>query len=191
MTTIELPEMVAEGAIAHMNADHQHNLLDYAKVLAGCDWAESATMSAIDAYGFDLVVTGDGQEESRRITFPEPVSDAQSLRMTLVHLAQQADLPDGIRRVSNAEVATEKGIKYMKTLCNHFARKADASYSDNKGTVKFPFGECEMIASEHSLQLMVAAESETMLDRTRFVVADHLIRFAPKESLEVNWVDKQ
>ena len=90
MTTKELPPQVIAGAIEHMNADHQHNLLDYARVLAGCDWAETAEMSALDANGFELRVRGNSREETHRLEFPEPVSDAKSLRMTMVALAQQA-----------------------------------------------------------------------------------------------------
>ena len=84
---------------------------------------------------------------------------------------------------------TTKASRYLKALCNHFDRKANARYDDSSGHVQFPFGECTLRATEDALLIQVVAESETMLARVKHVVADHLVRFGVNEELVVNWVD--
>jgi iron complex transport system substrate-binding protein len=55
------------------------------------------------------------------------------LRLGFVNLADQADPADGVQRVATAQVATPKASRYLKALCNHFDRKAEARYDDNRG----------------------------------------------------------
>jgi hypothetical protein len=88
-----------------------------------------------------------------------------------------------------AHVETAKASRYLKALCNHFARKVTACYDDVNGRVQFPFGDCELHATADALHITVTAVDETMLARTKDVVADHLVRFGEKEELAVNWVD--
>lgn len=191
MNDLILPEEVVSGAIEHMNSDHQKNLLDYAHVLAGTEWARSATMTAVNAYGFELLIADDnGRQENHHIPFAEPVTSRDELRMALINLAQQADKLDGIRRVASARVETAKASRYLKALCNHFDRKVTAHYDDVNGRVNFPFGDCELNAQADALLITVVAESETTLARVKAVVADHLVRFGNKEELVVNWVDE-
>ncbi|MEM7800757.1 MAG: DUF2218 domain-containing protein [Chloroflexota bacterium] len=190
----ELPAKVIDGALSHMNEDHQENLIDYARHFSGCDWAESAEMTALDGLGFEILVRGNGQEETKRIDFPHPVADAKGLRKALVQMAMTAkgsaptgEESDGIRRSASANVETAKASRYLKALCNHFDRKANASYTDNKGTVEFEFGDCTLVASDTHLAIEVGAESEAMLERTMHVVGGHLVRFGKKDELVVNW----
>jgi hypothetical protein len=186
----ELPPNVVTGAIAHMNADHQKALLDYARGLVGCTWATSAEMTTLDATGFKLQVQGEGRTETHRIAFPHPVQDGQLLRTTLVQMAQQTrsvDAPDGLRRVARARVETPNALRYLKALCNHFDRGATGQYEGERGTVQFSFGMCELEAQADALLLQVEAESDTMFERVRHVVADHLVRFGNKETLTVAW----
>ncbi len=185
-----LPEEVVQGVIHHLNSDHQAAVLNYARQLAGADWAQSAEVTGVDGVGFEMLVgDGNGRSETIRITFPEPIQSPNDLRMAFVKLADQADPADGVQRTATAEVLTDKSSRYLKALCNHFDRKAEARYDDNSGHVKFPFGECTLHASEKALLLQVVAESETMFARVKHVVADHLIRFGTKEELVVEWVD--
>lgn len=85
-----LPDEVTAGAIAHMNADHAQNVLDYVHALAGLDWAEHASMTQIDRDGFALVAQAGARAETARIVFDEPVHDAQELRKAMVVLARRA-----------------------------------------------------------------------------------------------------
>jgi heme iron utilization protein len=73
------------GAIEHMNADHADAVALYAMKLAGM--ADGAwRISGLDAEGMDLQL-GD---ETARVLFPAPVTDAGTLRGTLAHMAKAA-----------------------------------------------------------------------------------------------------
>ena len=113
------------------------------------------------------------------------------LRLAFVKLADQADPADGVQRVATAQVKTPKAARYLKALCNHFDRKAEARYDDNNGHIQFSFGECSLHAVEDALLLQVIAESDTRFDRVKHVVADHLVRFGVMEELVVDWVDTE
>lgn len=80
----------AAGAMQHMNEDHRNNLLDYARALAGFDWAEDAEMIALDRYGFDLRATGQGKQATARIAFDPPLTEPGQLRPAVVKLAKLA-----------------------------------------------------------------------------------------------------
>lgn len=189
MTTEEIAPQVIENAIILLNQTQQSVLLLCAKNLAGCDWAEAAEVAAIDENGVVLSVMGNGRSESHRVEFEQPVHNVQELRQAMLQLGEKADPPDGIKRIATATVETAKASRYLKALCNHFDRKATARYDDENGHIEFPFGECELQANENTLIMTIAADSEARFNRTKHVVADHLVRFGNKEELHVNWVD--
>ena len=97
------------------------------------------------------------------------------------------DLGDEIVRTASAQVQTDKAMRYLKALCNHFKRKVEASYEGNHGVAYFPFGKCAMEATDEALLIEVFAPSEELLGRVKFVVADHLIRFGEKDELQIEW----
>ena len=74
-----------EGILAHMNADHAHNLREYCRHVHGVEVLDSA-MVGIDCDGFDVRADG----HVLRVNFPEPVLDAEAARAALVELAKQA-----------------------------------------------------------------------------------------------------
>ncbi len=74
-----------DGILAHMNADHAHNLREYCRHVHGTDVLDAA-MVGIDCDGFDLRADG----HVLRFDFPEPVRDAESARAALVDLARHA-----------------------------------------------------------------------------------------------------
>jgi heme iron utilization protein len=80
----------AQGILEHMNSDHSHNLIDYAKVYGNLPWAESARMIAIDAYGFDMVVKGADKHQSLRLAFDAPLKTVDDAHITLVRMAKEA-----------------------------------------------------------------------------------------------------
>jgi hypothetical protein len=73
------------GILAHMNADHAHNLRDYCRHFHGRTAAE-ARMAGIDCDGFDVRADG----ELVRFDFELPVTDAASARAALVAMARKA-----------------------------------------------------------------------------------------------------
>ena len=80
----------AGDVIGHMNADHAHNLRDYAHAFCKLPWAEAAEMTHIDRYGFDLVVQGGEQIDTARVSFEEPLTSPGQVRQALVQMAENA-----------------------------------------------------------------------------------------------------
>lgn len=84
----------APGIIRHMNEDHEHNLVGYARAFAGLEWVTNATVRSVDRYGFDVEVTGEREGEEKvktiRLSFKEPVSSPQEVREEMVRLAKEA-----------------------------------------------------------------------------------------------------
>lgn len=74
-----------QDILAHMNADHAHNLRDYCRHFHGRTAAE-ARMAGIDCDGFDVRADG----ELVRFDFEVPVTDATSARAALVAMARKA-----------------------------------------------------------------------------------------------------
>ena len=71
--------------LAHMNADHAHNLRDYCRHFHG-KIVREAQVVGIDCDGFDVRADG----EWLRFEFEEPATDAKAARERLVAMAKQA-----------------------------------------------------------------------------------------------------
>jgi heme iron utilization protein len=80
----------AQGILEHMNTEHAHNLVDYAKVFGKLSWAESARMIAMDAYGFDMVGKRKDRHQSLRLSFDTPLKNVDDAHVTLVRMAKEA-----------------------------------------------------------------------------------------------------
>jgi DNA-binding PadR family transcriptional regulator len=88
---------------------------------------------------------------------------------------------------SAAEVRTPKAAGYLAQLCKHFAHKIPASYEGSEGRIGFPRGECRLRAEGEALTMTVEAGDREALEQLQDVVARHLLRFAFREELAVEW----
>ena len=89
---------------------------------------------------------------------------------------------------AKADVATEHASLNLKKLCRHFGHKTEATFDDHQGEIRFPFGGVGQLAAEGDrLTLTVRADNEEALNRTEQVLASHLVRFAHKEDIQVQW----
>jgi len=88
---------------------------------------------------------------------------------------------------AQAIVETKKSSRYMKALCNHFDRKATASYDNDVGSITLSSGKCALIALPERLQINVVAKNEDNLEQIKRVIATHLVRFGQKDELSVHW----
>lgn len=88
---------------------------------------------------------------------------------------------------THANVATESPSINLKKLCRHFGHKIEVEFDDARGEIRFPFGTATLEARESLLQLRGSAATEEELERLEQVVADHLVRFANKETLSIEW----
>ncbi|HEY2716844.1 MAG TPA: DUF2470 domain-containing protein [Solirubrobacterales bacterium] len=80
----------AEGAIAHLNADHADALLEMAQALGGQPEAIATRCLDADRTGLDLVVATAAGEVPVRVAYEEPIEDPAGLRKATVKLAHRA-----------------------------------------------------------------------------------------------------
>ena len=91
------------------------------------------------------------------------------------------------RQHSHAEVATVSASRYLQQLCKHFGHKVEASFDAKTGIVRFSIGDCRLLAESEVLRLALDAPDAEKLLQLQDVVASHLVRFAFREPLVVEW----
>ena len=80
----------AAGIIAHMNAAHADAMVLYCKAFSRATGIASASMTAIDRYGFEMSAnTGDGPRPVR-LAFARPVSTPEDARAVLIAMLKDA-----------------------------------------------------------------------------------------------------
>ncbi|MFM2280108.1 MAG: hypothetical protein RLZZ444_2339 [Pseudomonadota bacterium] len=90
---------------------------------------------------------------------------------------------------SSADVSTEHASRYLQQLCKHWSHKMTTEYDPHRGRVEFPSGAVlRLEAQPASLVLTIDHDDPAMLDRLESVVAEHIARFAFRETLEFNWI---
>jgi hypothetical protein len=83
---------------------------------------------------------------------------------------------------------TERASRYLQAMCKHFAHKVPVSYDAAQGTADMPFGLLNMHAVGNTLRFEIEAADDRALDRMKYVVEAHIVRFAFREKLEkLNW----
>ncbi len=80
----------AAGIIGHMNADHGEAQVLYCRHLAGYPDTITATMSAVDRYGFEMVAQGPTGRTPVRLGFPEPCATGDEVRKAMVAMVAEA-----------------------------------------------------------------------------------------------------
>jgi len=73
-----------------MNADHGDSLVLLARTLGGRVDVTEAAMTAVDRYGFDLVVDGPGGRAALRLGFEAPVATPAAVRPAMIRLVERA-----------------------------------------------------------------------------------------------------
>lgn len=85
---------------------------------------------------------------------------------------------------ASARFETANGSKYLQALCKHFAHKVAVAYDAQAGRADLPPGPATLHADESGLNIEVTAEDATGLTRAKFIIEDHLKRFAFREEPE-------
>jgi putative heme iron utilization protein len=80
----------AAGILKHMNDDHADAVLAYARALAGIADATSASMTAVDRYGFEIAAATGKGPRAARLAFDTPVATSDEVRRAMVALVQRA-----------------------------------------------------------------------------------------------------
>ena len=88
---------------------------------------------------------------------------------------------------SVAEIATLLAGRYLTQLCKHFEHKCLVSYDAHSGSIGFVAGECRLLAEAGVLTLACEAADAALLEQVQDVVARHLLRFAFREEMRIEW----
>ncbi|GAA2805386.1 hypothetical protein GCM10010441_32770 [Kitasatospora paracochleata] len=90
--------------------------------------------------------------------------------------------------VSTALVDTDRPERYIKQLVSHLGRKVSTDLTlDGRGTVTLSAGSCVLVPGPDGLELTATAADAEALAGVQDVVARHLVRFAAREDLAVDW----
>jgi putative heme iron utilization protein len=87
------PDPLAEaaaGIIEHMNEDHADSQVLFCRHLAHLPDTVSASMSAVDRYGFDLVAVDPDHRSAVRLAFPEECTTGDQVRRAMVGMVAAA-----------------------------------------------------------------------------------------------------
>lgn len=83
---------------------------------------------------------------------------------------------------------TENASRYIAQLCKHFAHKITVEFDAQRGEANFPMGHAVMEAREDGLFFKASAEDADALGRVKYILEDHILRFAFREDPQpLNW----
>ncbi len=82
---------------------------------------------------------------------------------------------------------TQNANRYLGTLCKHFGHKVPTGLDAGAGWIGFPFGRCDLAATDADLTLTASAPTQEDLDKVKQVVGSHLERFAFREDPSLRW----
>jgi hypothetical protein len=89
---------------------------------------------------------------------------------------------------ATARVPTLLPRRYMGQLCKHFEHKVPVTLGEAEGSISFAMGVCTLQAASDAILMRVEAPDAEALARLEDVVARHLVRFAFREPVAVEWV---
>jgi hypothetical protein len=90
---------------------------------------------------------------------------------------------------ATATIATPNARRYLGQFCKHFAHKLPVEHTESNetGQVTFTAGTVTLDATETTLRLSLTTPTPENLPTLQDVVARHLIRFAFREPITLDW----
>lgn len=88
---------------------------------------------------------------------------------------------------AHAIVPTGSASRYLQQLCKHWSHKFPVEFTPTHGEIALPLGRCVLDAGENALTIVLTSDDAGALPRFQQVVADHITRFAFRETLQFDW----
>lgn len=88
---------------------------------------------------------------------------------------------------SEARISSASADRYLVQLCKHFQHRVPVTLQEDSGAIVFDAGVCALKASDGVLTMAVDAADAERLEKLKDVVARHLVRFAFREELLIEW----
>lgn len=89
---------------------------------------------------------------------------------------------------ATARVPTSQPRRYLSQLCKHFEHKVPVILSEAGGRIDFPLGVCTLQATGDAILMRVEAGDAAGLEQVEDVIGRHLVRFAFREPVAVEWI---
>ena len=90
--------------------------------------------------------------------------------------------------ISTAKIETAHAGKYLVKLAKHWSHRfPDLTWNEMRADIPFPAGQCIVTSKENVLDIALTVADEETASQLENVVAEHLKRFAFRESLEIVW----
>lgn len=89
--------------------------------------------------------------------------------------------------LSRTDIPTAQASKYLQQLCKHFAHKRPVSFDPRKGDIAFAIGDVHLEAEDSTLNIALSAPDDARMAELQDVVVRHLVRFAFREELTIEW----
>jgi hypothetical protein len=88
---------------------------------------------------------------------------------------------------STAHIQTPNAARYLTQLCKHLSHRTQVTLGEGVGDIVFEAGAAHLAADAGVLRITADAPDPDALARVQDVVARHLVRFAFREDLVVDW----
>jgi hypothetical protein len=75
----------------------------------------------------------------------------------------------------------------MAQLCKHFQHRCPVTLGEASGRITFTMGDCALVATDGVLTLALGAPNDAAMTQLQDVVGRHLLRFAFREALALQW----
>ncbi|MFI7523427.1 GNAT family N-acetyltransferase [Micromonospora globbae] len=89
---------------------------------------------------------------------------------------------------STARVVTHRPHRYIKQLVSHMGRKVPTALDQDRGSIMFSLGSCLLVASTAHFDMIVKAGTADAIAAVEDTITRHLLRFATKDTLTVDWL---
>lgn len=89
---------------------------------------------------------------------------------------------------ATARVPTPLPRRYMTQLCKHFEHRLPVTLGEAGGRIDFAMGVCTLQATDDAILMRVEAVEAAGLEQLEDVVGRHLVRFAFREPVVVEWI---
>lgn len=88
---------------------------------------------------------------------------------------------------SRADVRTDQPARYAKQLVSHLGRKLDFNADGATSTAAVGAGTGRIVVGDGVLTLLATGPDEESVATVEHVLGSHLLRFATREDLTVDW----
>ncbi|MEU8076725.1 GNAT family N-acetyltransferase [Catellatospora citrea] len=89
---------------------------------------------------------------------------------------------------TTARVVTDRPHRYLKQLVSHMGHKVPAELDGERGSIRFSLGSCLLVASTGHFDMIVKAGTADAIAAVEDTITRHLLRFATKDELTVDWL---